>query len=218
VSETHSLPDTQAEALLEELRRDQHERCRDLIQAAHAEAADLVRQAWRQARARMHQAVQEERNRFALSLRKAEAQLETEARRRDQAYRMHLLAEGWGLLQDALRHRWAQPAARRLWCAAVVEQALERLLAGRWQIEHPAGWDPAELGDLARALGERAGGAPAFHARDDIQAGLRIRAGGACLDGTIRGLLVDRSDIEGRLLAEFDRAAETEPRGAESGE
>jgi hypothetical protein len=43
--------------------------------------------------------------------------------------------------------------------------------------------------------------APAFSVDAGITAGLRIRAGSACLDGTDRGLLASREDVEALLLA-----------------
>lgn len=207
MTEVRGSAEAQAEILVEELRRDERRRCRELTEAARAEAAAMVRQARRGARERMHKAVQEERSRISRSLQKAEAQLQTHARQRHQARAMQLIKEGWSPLQAALRRRWADPASRRLWCDALVAEALERLGPDAWQVEHPAGWDPAELGEALGDVSGRTGGRPAFVARDEIQAGLRICAGSACLDGTIEGLLADRADVEGRLLAEFDRAA-----------
>jgi hypothetical protein len=207
MTEARSPAETQAEVLLEELRQDEKRRCRELIKAAETEATVLVRQARRDATTRMHKAVQEERSRASRSLQKAAAQLQTRARRRHQVHARQIAKESWGLLPDALRRRWADPAARRLWCDVVVTEALQRLGPDTWQVEHPVGWDPAELGELLGDLGDGMGDRLAFVARDDFPAGLRICAGSACLDGTIDGLLADRDHIEGQLLAEFDRAA-----------
>lgn len=207
MTEVRSSAETQAEILLEELRQDERGRCRELIEAARVEAAALVRQARHGATGRMHGAVQQERSRISRSLQKAGAQLQTHARRRHQARAMQLIKESWSPLRDSLRRRWSAPASRRLWCDALITEALGRLGPGAWQVEHPAGWDPAELGEALGDVSGRTGGRPAFVARDEIQAGLRICAGSACLDGTIEGLLADRADVEGRLLAEFDRAA-----------
>ena len=131
---------------------------------------------------------------------------------------MQLIKEGWSPLQAALRRRWADPASRRLWCDALVAEALERLGPDAWQVEHPAGWDPAELGEPIGDATGRTSHRPAFVGRDELHAGLRIRAGRACIDGTIDGLLADRTDIEGRLLAEFDHAARAPRPAASPGE
>jgi hypothetical protein len=38
-----------------------------------------------------------------------------------------------------------------------------------------------------------------------IGAGIRVRAGAACLDATIAGLLAERGDIEAAFLAQCER-------------
>jgi hypothetical protein len=44
-------------------------------------------------------------------------------------------------------------------------------------------------------------------AMDGLGAGLRIRAGDACIDATVAGLLAARERIASELLAEFERQA-----------
>ena len=43
-------------------------------------------------------------------------------------------------------------------------------------------------------------------ATEGLGAGLRIRAGDACIDATVAGLLAARERIASELLAEFERA------------
>lgn len=200
--------DAQAVALLETLRGHVEQRCRELRDAAERDAAALLREARRGARVRMHQAIQAERKQSERKIQMAVAGLETVRRQRRQEKAKHLLEQGWEPLREALRRRWQEPAARRLWCRSLVEQALGALGSGDWRIEHPADWKPAELGELTHKMAERAGSEPTFAARRNLAAGLRISAAGACLDGTIDGLLADRAEIEGLLLAEFARAKE----------
>jgi len=45
------------------------------------------------------------------------------------------------------------------------------------------------------------GKTPRLQAKADINAGLRICAGGTCMDATIDGLLHDRERIDAELLA-----------------
>jgi len=84
----------------------------------------------------------------------------------------------------------------------------------RLQVELDPHWAP----ELGAALAQSFTGDSTVNvaAIDGLGAGLRIRAGDACLDATIAGLLVARERIAAELLAEFDaqgaaRRAEQQP-------
>jgi hypothetical protein len=154
----------------------------------------------------------------------AQARLATERRLAEQRQALAVLREAWSELRDALRRRWRDPAARALWLDSQLERALRVLprdrrqvaaLAGPaadhhahpdqtadepWQIEHAADWPAAEReAFLARIKGAGMTVASA-QLRENIDGGVRIRAGANVVDATIEGLLADRAAVEGRLL------------------
>jgi hypothetical protein len=167
--------------------------------------------------------VAELRSRLAAEVGAAQARLATERRLAEQRQALAVLREAWSELRDALRRRWSDPPARALWLDSQLERALRVLprdrrqaaaLAGAadghvhsretadppWQIEHGADWPAAERDAfLARIEGT---GMTVASARtcEDIDGGVRIRAGANVVDATIDGLLADRAAVEGRLL------------------
>lgn len=149
-------------------------RCAEIAAGARTAAERIVREARREALRRSHAAFAELRSRAQAERSAAAAALETA--RRVQRFRLDraLVAQGMGLLRPALERRWADPAARAEWHEAALEVARQRLPPGTWTIEHAPGLT-----------------------------GVRVRSGGACVDGSLEGLLADGSEIEARLLAQF---------------
>jgi hypothetical protein len=194
--------DPRTELLLDTLRRYQEMRCREVDDAARAQARDIMRQARREGRARLHEALQAERKRAAERIRAAQARLETVTRQRRHAHARRLTEAGWDLLAQALRARWADAHARRLWCEGLLRQAMETLRPGEWRIEHPADWKPEGLEALLDEVRATAGAEPVLAACDDVPIGLRVRARGACVDGTLAGVRAERMRIEAELLGE----------------
>ena len=188
-------------------------RSTEILEQAREQAHARVRAAFHEARVRVSRAVDEERVRAHGMLALHEARLETHNRQRYQDAVQHMLARTRYRLDAALQVRWEQPDQRRLWLGHLLEQALKSLPATPWQIEHPPGWDSAELAPWRERIEARVGAAPTLRSDDRIAGGLRIQAGGASLDATIKGLLTDERAVQARLLAQLETAL---PRGDES--
>lgn len=197
----------QVEALLEALRGEQEKRCRALIVAAESRAHDLVEQSRRKLRARVRQAVDEERKRRAAALRQARHRIRAAQSRKIQALYGRVLGQAWPSLRAELERRWSNAADRRTWYEELIDQAERTLGSGSWTIEHPAAWSEEDSRGLAQTLQRRGIPEPVYRADPATVAGLRIRMGTACLDGTIDGLLAHRDRVEGLLLAAWERGA-----------
>ncbi len=213
--------DARTEPLLGTLRERRETRCRELLDNARAEASETIRRARREGRQRLHDAILEERRRAEHTVRAAEARLETLTRQREQAHAARLVQAGWDSLVEALRTRWAQPQDRCRWCEALLGQAFDALGHSRlqWRIEHPGDWDPAEARGLLESVEKRTGHAPDLTPDADLAAGLRVHAGGVCVDGSVAGLLADGFRIQAELLAEYARCGEeASAAGAEFGD
>ena len=91
-----------------------------------------------------------------------------------------------------------EPGTRRAWIDALLRMAAASLLDSSWTIEHPTDWPQAEQHALRSRVGEVS---VSFAPQAGMAAGLRICAGGACVDGSVDGLLKDRAYIESLLLA-----------------
>ena len=152
----------------------------------------------------MHAAVEEERLRANQRIAAARAQVQTRLRQRAHQTALLLLHHGWDHLHQALIERWKAPETRSRWIAALGRQALHTLPRQAWKIHHPPGWDTAEASTLCERIAGHCGVKPSFEADNEIGAGLRLVTDGACLDGTLEGLLADRSAIEAQLLAQLN--------------
>lgn len=213
MSEANPIVDAQRNALMELLRQTRERQYAEVSEQAQAQQHKLLAQAHREARTRMHSAVMLERSRAEHQLVAARAQLQTRARQRQYQVALALLAEGWEQLQGALDARWRDPDQRRQWILALLEQGLQVLPSCPWRIQHPADWQTAELAEAAERVQRHCGSEPQWQPDPDLTAGLRIYARHACLDGTHRGLLADRTAVEARILAELDRLLGNGSRG-----
>lgn len=195
----------QVESILANLRHLQEERSGRLLRQAESQARELKRSARRKLLKQGREAVRDERARRARALRMAEHRLRAEAGDRMQARYAAVLREGWPALVTELERRWSDSTARARWCDAIVARALGAFGQTAWTIEHPPSWTDADSERLDRAL--RALDVPpaTFHLDESATAGVRVRNGTACLDGTIDGLLAERTRVEGRLLAAWER-------------
>lgn len=200
-----SVVEAQVETLLTLVEQHRAARCSELLAQAEERRHTLLAEAYSEARARMHEAVLTERRRGQDKLDATRAQLATRARQQQHQTALLLLQQGWELLGQALLQRWKTAPQRRQWIDALLHQALQRLPRCAWVIEHPPGWDSAECTAMQEALRAHCGGMPQLRADEQIDAGLRICAAGACLDGTAEGLLADRAAIEAQLLAQLHR-------------
>lgn len=202
MSEPRSILEAQVNALEELVESSREERCRRLLEDAKRGVKETVRRAHRENRGRMRAAIDEQRKRMDETLAATRARLATRARQRQQQLDKEQLNLAWSRLGDVLFERWQDAACRRRWILSLVEEALAYLPGEPWKIEHPQDFDPAELSTMKEQVTEYCGGEPPdFAAVEDFRAGIRICAGGACVDGTLAGLFVDRNRIEAELLA-----------------
>ena len=197
----------QVEALLEALRREQEKHCRALIAAAKSRAHDLVGQSRHKLRARVRQAVAEERKRRTAALLQARHRIRAAQARKVQALYDRVLRRGWLPLSAELERRWLNAADRRIWSEQLIDQAERTLGSGPWTIEHPDAWSEKDSQWLTQTLQGRGIAEPSYRGDPATVAGLRIRLGSACLDGTIDGLLAHRNRVEGLLLAAWEQRA-----------
>lgn len=187
--------------LLKLVAEQRDEACRRLIAEAEAAARALLRQTHRKQRAHLHRRVLEERARIHARIQAVEAERVTRERRQQARSSAGVLEQAWPLLEAGLRRRWQDAEGRRRWVRRCVGEALGALPAGAWTVRHAPGWPAAEQqavrDELLRVLGVE----PQLRSDASIEAGLIVDSGGACLDGSLHGLLADRQRLEARLLA-----------------
>ena len=189
------------QALLDLIEADRRQRCEALLREAESQVLAIVAQARAQARAQLRQAHDEERQRSHEQLASAQAALATRTRLHAQRRTEALLAQGGSLLPQALQRRWADAAARRRWIEAAIAAAMDRLPPQGWRLVHAENWPEVERQACLDALAARLGHRPDTVEDERIAAGLRIAAGGNVVDATLAGLLADRDEIGGRLVA-----------------
>lgn len=184
-------------ALVEDYRA---RRCAELIEPAREQARAILRSARAEGRQRVHTTIGEARQRLAAEVGAAQARLFTERRLAAQRHAVEVLHQAWAALREALRARWSNPSARSLWLDAHLVRALRVLPRTRWEVEFATGWPQAEREALAARVAAAGITETSWQAREDIDGGVRIRAGNNVVDATIEGLLADRAALEGRLL------------------
>jgi hypothetical protein len=199
----------QAQALLDLVEADRRQKCAAILDDAERRRTAVLRQAHADARARMRNAIEEERLRRDARVGAARADLQTRRRLALQRRAAALLTAGWAKLPDELLRRWRSPEQRQGWVAAVVASARRALPAAAWRIAHEPDWPAAERDALAADVAAAAGTTCLFTADPRIRAGLVIAADGNTIDGTAKGLLVDRAEIGSLLLHLLDLGAET---------
>lgn len=211
MSDFEGIVGRQAEALADVLREKKERRCREIVAEAKQRAKKLTRDSRRDARERMHEAIDEERRRRQRAIIEARRRLETAERKRIQARYQELLGLAWPRLVLELKRRWSEAGDRAAWCELVVDEAATLLGKNGWTVVHPApgdgAWSTDDDNGLADMLAARDVTDAEYRPDSDLEAGLRIRRGGARLDGSIDGLLAHRPGIEGRLLACWETQA-----------
>ena len=195
-------------SLLELVETNRRERCAAMIADAKALARQIVGKAFADARVQVHDDIAKLREDMQRKLRSAEAQRQTRLRQRRYQADRAALKRACDQLQDALQARWQRPRSRRLWINALIRQASKSLIDHRWRIEHPLNWSAEERRELGDRLHHDVGHVPNFEPEAAVTAGLRIHAGGTCVDGTIEGLLQNSDRIEAVLLAAINRNRE----------
>lgn len=191
------------QALLDLVERDRATQCDAIIAEARSLADALVARARAESRAAVHLALTEERARSRAALAAARAELRTRQRAHRQRRIEALLALGWQALPEALRSRWNEAASRAQWIDRALSSARSVLPRAGWSIVHGTDWSDEEK----RALAARLDPLPRFALDPQIDAGLRIAAGGNVVDATLSGLLADRDEIGGHLIRLLEQLA-----------
>ena len=200
-----SIPDSiikaQLDHLIEVVNSHRDKRCTEIRDEAHRQAREIVRQAYRDGRQRLHGNIQDSRRQLRRSIDSARAKQHTAERLHQQQVDCQFLESAWEQLHDTLAMRWQPADSRQLWLDMIFHQAAEVLLEKSWLVEHPADWAQEEKSRLANQVHEFTGQQPEMQSCEDIAAGIRISADGACVDGSSTGLLADRLRIESELLS-----------------
>lgn len=195
----------QVESLLRAIRQQRDERCREIVATAEHRAKQALAQSRRRLCKRQRRAVAEERERRRHELHVAASRLETRARERAYAHYRRVLEAAWPRLVVALEDRWSNAEYRRTWYDMIVAEGADTLGVATWLVEHPESWADDERAMVTVQVMGRGLPEPVFRADAGIRAGLRIRSGMACLDGTSIGLLSARREVEALLLAMWER-------------
>lgn len=197
------------EEMLKLVTEQQDRECAAITERADTETRDILAAAHRGARRRMHENVLEIRQIMRREMNQAQAALETAKRQHTQRCDFALIESGWPKLRVAVSARWREAGARRAWIDSLVQQAQTALPRGSWEVHHPADLAAADRDYLTQSVAAAAGEAPRFLVDAKASAGLRLCAAGACLDGTLEGILGDHAAIQARLLAMLEEQGET---------
>ena len=197
----------QVRTMLDGIALDVKTRRQATLEEARKRARELLAETRHKARQRVHQAVSEERQLQAKTLDKTRAALASRQRRRQQAVDVERLERGRALLGEALRIRWDNPETRADWVRAVIDDAKGILQPGNWHVQYPEGIDEAWItGLITDQMGNPVAGEignNTIRAVPDIEGGLRILRGAACLEMTIAGLMARADELSSELLAEI---------------
>ena len=115
-----------------------------------------------------------------------------------------MLAAGWQRLPELLAARWREAQSRQSWVERVVGEARAALPRAAWRIVYAPGWAEDERNVLAAAVARDLGAPPQLLLDVAARAGLKIIAEGNVMDGTLSGLLADRSEIGAKLLQRLE--------------
>ena len=198
--------EARVQALLDLVEADRARRCATIEADAQTRANSTRVVARTAALQRLRTAFKEERERRDARIAAARAKLQTHLRLQAQRRAVALLAAGWQRLPEVLCDRWLSPDTREAWVRRVVSEARTVLPNGSWRIEHASNWLAEERARWSDALRRDFAIQPQCVDDATIRAGLRISAGGNIVDGTLSGLLADRSEVGARLLGHLEDA------------
>lgn len=199
-----SILDAKVRSLLDVVEQRRDRDCDKRMDAASHQAREIVASAWRDERERLHREITHIREQVRQKLVSAEAQRQTHRRQRRQAEDQALLNRACDALRNELAQRWRDVATRQQWTESLVHQAADALLGNTWTIQHPVDWPASERASTGRLVEQLVGETPRFETGDRLTAGLRICSPGACVDGSLDGLMHDGTDIAAQLLAMCD--------------
>jgi hypothetical protein len=214
MSSENTIVGAQLQHLLEVVDRRRDEHCEDLTNEAEAQARQIVKKAFHAATVHAHEDLAELREQIRKQRAYADAQLHTRQRQQRQQIEQKMITAGWQQMHDALQQLWDDEPTRKRWVNDLVLKASGTLIDAHWSIEHPSDWPGQECLDLKARLSNDYECFPTFEPQAAITAGLRISAGGACVDGSSSGLLQGRNRIEAMLLARIREYTAAEPGSA----
>jgi hypothetical protein len=182
-------------------------RCQQVRDDAQQQARAIIRQAYSKGRVRMHHHIDALREKYRARVTAAIARNQTLLRRQHQKEDMAMLDLAWPLLREAMLALWDEPVSRHKWLDAAIKSASAGLREHDWRIEHPPGLSGEDIKTINLAFSHEKGNGPELSACDDIEAGIRIIAGGTVIDATLNGLLQQKTAIEARMIARIRQGA-----------
>lgn len=194
-------PEQQADALVQDIRRQLAIREQELFAAADREAREIRAKARDKARRQTRRAIEDLRAAERERTQQLRAELETASRRRASALAQHSLALAWPQLAEALRRHWHAQTCRQRWMGAQLDLARARLPASGWLLRHPQVWRDDERAELLALLQQSGITNATLQPDPALTVGLIIEADGIRLDSTPAALMADRPRVEAALLA-----------------
>jgi hypothetical protein len=198
-----SIVDAQVQRLLELVAEYKQQQCDSILDHAHQQSRKIIHDAYRSSRDRMHHDIQLTRQDMREKLSAARAKQHTVKMQQQHNADIAFLNQAWQRLTDKLKQRWQDPRLREQWIQTVLSSAAKALSDQHWQVDCPVEWPDAERDRLTELAKRRFGRTLGFNGAADIEAGIRIGAGGAWIDGTLQGLTADRMRIESEILAQL---------------
>ena len=203
-----SIIDAQVLRLLDIVQGYQHQQCDSLLKQAEKESRAIIRQAYQRARKNVHEDIQLTRQHIRDTMAAARARQHTLVMQQRHTAALSFLEQSWVALERSLLDRWQQPKCRREWVANILSTAAAVMPAGDWQVSHPEDWSTREQEDFAAQAGALPGVNLQFKTEAGLVAGIRIIADGTSVDGSLAGLLADRTAIEALVLATAARVGQ----------
>lgn len=197
-----SIVDAQVQRLLDIVQEYQTQQCDELLFRAQDESRQIVRQAYHEARQRLHQDIQHSRNRMQQELFAMRAKQHTMMMQQRHQAERRFLNQSWELLAEKLLSRWAEEKQRSAWIKKIILAAHKVIPGRKWQVEFPDQMSKQAQQAVREQITESYSPQASFVAVSSIQAGLRISADGAVVDGSLQGLMTNRGRIESLFLAQ----------------
>ncbi len=202
-----SIVRTQVDRLLNVVHEYQDRQCEKILTQAQQETQQIIRQAYRDERLRLHQYILESREDMQREIMTAKAKSHTIRKQLQHKADRLYLNQAWEMLKDKLITRWQNKEQRQRWVQKILVVAFQVLPSQDWLVEHPDCWSEEEKHNLINQALQKyskksSGIGVNFAVSSDIVAGIRICAHGATVDGSLQGLLANRSRIESEFLAQ----------------
>jgi len=196
-----SIIDAQKAHLLDVVSQYEKEQCQSIIEQASEQAQKIVKEAYKNARQRTIRSFEEMRSKSFQDLKIAEASLQTQARLARHKLDEAFLEKAWEQLRESLCNLWKEPGFKENWIAELIHQSSSALISRDWTVDYSSSFSGDDLRWLKSSFDSIDLDSISFSPQPDIDAGIRICAGGACIDGTIEGVLTQRGRIEEVFLA-----------------